>query len=335
MRSDPETQRQLFELVQRRFAFFASGDLDQEMDLWAPDEDIVAISTGADEFRLGHTEIRELRERRLEQSESRGFMLSRHHVSVFGEVALFAAEGETWALVAGEERRFPFRLTIAAIRRDGRWQLVQQHTSTPAATQPVGQAYPGPVETLVAALTHERPDLRPQASPDGVVTLLFSDIEGSTSLNDAIGDQRWIALLREHNATVRERIAAHGGSEVKTIGDAFMVAFSSPRRAVLCAIDLQRAFATYNHEHDDAPLRIRIGLHAGEPVREGGDFYGKSVTLASRIADAAKGGEILVSALLKELTDAGGDITFGDARDAELKGFAGPQRTYTVTWDGA
>jgi class 3 adenylate cyclase len=212
---------------------------------------------------------------------------------------------------------------------------MHQHTSTPAATQPAGEAYPRPVETLVAALEHERPDLRPQASPEGVVTLLFTDIEGSTSMNDEIGDMRWIALLREHNEIVRERVAAHGGTEVKTIGDAFMVAFSSPRRAVLCAIDVQRAFAAYNREHDDAPLRIRIGLHAGEPVREGGDFYGKSVTLASRIADHARGGEILVSSLLKELTDSGGDIESGDARDAELKGFTGSQRLYAVTWDSA
>ena len=117
---------------------------------------------------------------------------------------------------------------------------------------------------------------------------MFTDIEGSTSLNDQLGDQRWIALLREHNEIVRERIAAHGGSEVKTIGDAFMVAFPSARRAVLCAIDLQRAFAAYTANHPDAPLRIRIGLHVGEPVRDGGDFYGKSVTLASRIADQAR-----------------------------------------------
>jgi class 3 adenylate cyclase len=256
-------------------------------------------------------------------------------VSAQGDVAWFTGEGELWARVDGEDVNYPLRITAVLVRHGGRWRVVQQHSSTPAMTQREDEAYARPVETLAAALEHERPDLRLQASPEGVVTLLFTDIEGSTTLNDDIGDLRWIELLRSHNEIVRERLASHGGSEVKTIGDAFMVAFASARRAVLCAVDLQRAFAAYNREHDETPLRIRIGLHAGEPVREAGDFYGKSVTLASRIADEARGGEILVSSLLKELAESAGDIEFGEPRQAALKGFAEPQRLFAVKWDGA
>jgi class 3 adenylate cyclase len=337
MQPDPETERELRELLARRIASYTAGSVDTEMGWWSPDPDIVYISTGSEEFRRGHDEIRALRASRFEQATARGIELTRDSYSVEGDVAWYAGEGESWASVNGIERRWPVRVTVVMVRRDGRWMLAQQHTSTPAITQQAGEAFPRPIETLIAALEHERPDLRPQASSEGVVTLLFTDIEGSTLMNDEIGDQRWIALLREHNEIVRERIGAHGGSEVKTIGDAFMVAFASPRRAVLCAIDLQRAFAAYarqgrGREHVDAPLRIRIGLHVGEPVREGGDFYGKSVTLASRIADQAKGGEILVSTLLKGLTEAGGDIAFGDAREAELKGFAERQRLFAIDW---
>ena len=77
---------------------------------------------------------------------------------------------------------------------------------------------------------------------------------------------------------------------------------------------------------------MRAGLHAGEPVREADDFYGKSVVLASRIAGQARGGEILVSSLLKELAESAGDIEFGEARVAELKGFAGTHTMFPVVW---
>ena len=79
-------------------------------------------------------------------------------------------------------------------------------------------------------------------------------------------------------------------------------------------------------------MRIRIGLHTGEAVQEAGDFYGKHVNLASRIADEAKGGEILVSSLLRELTESAGDIAFGEGRVVELKGLTGSQRVFSVGW---
>lgn len=77
---------------------------------------------------------------------------------------------------------------------------------------------------------------------------------------------------------------------------------------------------------------MRAGLHAGEPVREADDFYGKGVILASRIAGQAHGGEILVSSLLKELAESAGDIEFGEPRVAELKGFTTPQAMFPVVW---
>ena len=163
------------------------------------------------------------------------------------------------------------------------------------------------------------------------MTLLFTDIVGSTALNERLGDQRWLALLLEHNDLVREQIQPHDGFEVKTIGDAFMVAFGSARDAVQCAIAIQRTFAEYNKSTEE-PLRVRVGLHTGEAIKEADDFYGKHVTLASRIADEAQGGEILVSALLRELTESGGDIRFSGGREVELKGFSGGQRVFAVDW---
>ena len=114
---------------------------------------------------------------------------------------------------------------------------------------------------------------------------------------------------------------------MKTIGDAFMVAFGSARRGVLCAVGIQEAISRYGVEHPDQAVRVRIGLHAGEPVREGNDFHGKSVVLGSRVAGAASGGEILVSALMHELTESAGDIRFDAGREVVLKGLEGTPRS--------
>jgi class 3 adenylate cyclase len=99
---------------------------------------------------------------------------------------------------------------------------------------------------------------------------------------------------------------------------------------VLCAVGVQEAISRYAVEHPDQAVRVRIGLHAGEPVREGNDFHGMSVVLASRIAGAASGGEILVSALMRELTESAGDIRFDAGREIVLKGCEGTRRVYPV-----
>ncbi len=187
------------------------------------------------------------------------------------------------------------------------------------------------IDAVALAVDGERPDLRPHAAPDGTVTILFTDIEGSTELNERLGDQRWMELLRVHNAVVRDQIAAHGGFEVKSQGDGCMVAFGSARRALQCAIALQRAFAEHNRVAGE-PVQVRIGLHTGEAIHEAGDFYGRHVNLASRIADQAEGGEILISSLLKELTQSAGEFEFDEGRQLSLKGLSGLQQAFQVRW---
>jgi len=83
------------------------------------------------------------------------------------------------------------------------------------------------------------------------------------------------------------------------------------------------------------PIQVRIGLHTGEVIKEGDDFFGKHVNLAARVASQASGGEILVSSLLKELTSSGGDIEFGDPREVELKGLTGVHEMFPVSWQSA
>ena len=187
------------------------------------------------------------------------------------------------------------------------------------------------IDAVAAVVESQQPDLRKHAAPDGTVTLLFSDIEGSTAKTEELGDQRWMQVLREHNTIIREQLAAHDGFEVKSEGDGFMLAFQSARKALQCAIETQKAFAK-RAESSEVPINVRIGLHTGEVIKEGDDFFGKHVNLAARIASQANGGEILVSSLLKELTASGGDIEFGDVREVELKGLSGVRHVHLVNW---
>jgi class 3 adenylate cyclase len=187
------------------------------------------------------------------------------------------------------------------------------------------------IDRVFTTVNSAHPDLKPHAAPDGTVTILFSDIEGSTAMTERLGDQRWLELLREHNNIVRKRVAAHEGFEVKAEGDGFMLAFGSARSALQCAAEIQRAFAQRN-ESADEPINVRIGLHTGEAIKEADDFFGKNVILAARIAGQAQGGEVLVSSLLKELTESAGDITFGDRREVELKGLSGQHHVFEVAW---
>jgi len=176
--------------------------------------------------------------------------------------------------------------------------------------------------------------------PGAFRTVLFTDLAGSTSMMQRLGDEKGRAVLREHERIVREALKAHGGTEVKTMGDGFMASFSSATRALECAIAMQRAFAEHNaallRQAQDAhtehvEVRVRVGLNAGEPIAEDEDLFGTAVILAARIAAKAEGGEIMVSDTVRGLV-AGKGFLFSDHGDVELRGFEDPVRLYEVRW---
>jgi class 3 adenylate cyclase len=193
----------------------------------------------------------------------------------------------------------------------------------------------GSIMLVARSVERARPDLTDAVAPDGTVTIMFSDIEGSTVLTEQLGDQRWLELLHRHNALIRRHLAEHAGFEVKSQGDGFMVAFASARSAIQCAIAIQREVEARNEHTTNQRLRVRIGLHTGEVIREREDFFGKNVILAARIAAAAHGGEILVSALVRELVASTQEFDFGEPREERLKGLHDPHRLYEVQWAAA
>lgn len=189
------------------------------------------------------------------------------------------------------------------------------------------------IDRVLSWVEEEQPDLAGATAPDGTVTILFTDIENSTALNERLGDRRWLEVLRAHNSMVRHCIGEHGGYEVKSQGDGFMIAYPSARRGLECAVDMQRNLTQADHAGLDEPLRVRIGLHTGEAIREGDDFYGRSVTFAARLGDQAQGGEILTSSLVRDVVGSAADVTFEDAGELQLKGLRGRQRAYRVLWE--
>jgi class 3 adenylate cyclase len=168
-----------------------------------------------------------------------------------------------------------------------------------------------------------------QHAASSVCTILFTDVEGSTALTERLGDAKAREVLRNHERITREALRAHGGAEVKAMGDGFMASFSSATRALECAIAMQRAFAAHDDEHPETPIRVRIGLNAGEPIAEDEDLFGTAVNMAARIAAQAQGGQILASDVVRQLV-AGKGFLFSDHGEIPLKGFDQPMRLYEV-----
>ena len=142
--------------------------------------------------------------------------------------------------------------------------------------------------------------------PEGTVTILFTDAEGSSELVRDLGDHRARTILRRHDDIIRQAIQSHEGTEVEQAGDSFMAAFSTARRAVACALDIQRTLAADRAEQMDAAVQVRIGMDTGEVLAEEQRYFGSTVFRAARIADLASAGRILVSEATKVLASQAG-----------------------------
>lgn len=189
-------------------------------------------------------------------------------------------------------------------------------------------------------LQEGRPAAAQAMAPAGLVTILFTDMEGSTPLTQRLGDEGAQEVLRAHNRIIRDALKEHGGAEIKHTGDGIMASFSSASKALRCAIAIQQAMTEWNTgsgAHGRAPLQVRIGLNAGEPVAEdadpstgsGRDLFGTAVQLAARICAQAQPGRIVASNVVRELA-AGKGFMFSDMGEAVLRGFENPVRLYEV-----
>ena len=172
------------------------------------------------------------------------------------------------------------------------------------------------------------------ALPAGTVTFVFSDVEGSTELLKRLGDH-YAELISDHRSIVRETFGAHGGVEIDAQGDAFFFAFARARDAVAAAVEAQRAHAEHSWP-DGGHVRVRMGLHTGEPAVGEEGYLGLDVVRAARICTAGKGGHVLVSEATRVLLGVSlpQGVSVHPMGERRLKDLDEPERVYELVIDG-
>ncbi|MEX2420879.1 MAG: adenylate/guanylate cyclase domain-containing protein, partial [Actinomycetota bacterium] len=171
-------------------------------------------------------------------------------------------------------------------------------------------------------------DLRSSGRAVARRTFVFTDIVGSTTLLEAIGDDAWNDLRRWHDETLRRCVAQHGGEEVDHTGDGFFVSFADVPSAVACAQEIQHKLVEHRREHGFAP-QVRIGLHAAEATKVGANYSGMGVHTAARIGAVGGAGEIVASASSVDGLD---ELEVSDRRMVDLKGIAEPVEVVSIDW---
>jgi class 3 adenylate cyclase len=170
--------------------------------------------------------------------------------------------------------------------------------------------------------------------PSGTVTFVFSDIEGSTALLKRLGD-RYGDVLADHRRLMREALGTGGGVEIDTQGDAFFFAFARARDAVAASVEAQRAHAAHRWP-DGVDVRMRMGLHTGEPAVGDEGYHGLDVVRAARLCGAAAGGSVLLSETTRALV--GSAVPEGVAvhpvGERRLKDLDEPERVFELEIEG-
>lgn len=187
---------------------------------------------------------------------------------------------------------------------------------------------------IVSAVDRDLLAHRGQTSPDGMVTIVFTDVEGSTEMMERLGEQSWFELMKIHNGLVRQCASRHEGEVIQSLGDGFMIAFTSAAFALACAVALQRTFARFNDRHQAQQLQVRIGVHTGNILYADDILLGRTVVLAARITGQARGGEILISTECVEYTKRLGMWRYGEPTEVRLKGLSDAQRLHALDWSG-
>jgi len=179
-----------------------------------------------------------------------------------------------------------------------------------------------------------QPSRTQRKKPEPAITraFLFSDLRDYTSFVEAKGDAAAARLLRDYRTVVRREVARHDGAEVKTEGDSFYVVFESPSTALDCAVAILRAADVRNGRDPTSPLRIGVGVHAGETIAYDDQFVGSAVNIASRLAGKAGAGELLISDTLRGLVRTSRSIAMSERGALELKGVTELIRAWTVDW---
>lgn len=186
------------------------------------------------------------------------------------------------------------------------------------------------VEAFLGRVADPPPSVDDHAPVDGAFrAIMFTDIVDSTEMTARLGNVRAVEMVRAHDGIVRRALTEVGGREVKHTGDGIMASFGDVAAAVACACAIQQAFAAFNHSSSE-PLKVRIGIDAGEPVEDNHDLFGATVQMAARLCHNAAPETTLVSDTVRGLL--ADSLRLRAIEPRQLKGFASPINLYEVAW---
>jgi adenylate cyclase len=320
-----EPSEEIRRVIDRWMSAISEGNAEAALARMSDHPGAVVVGTDAAEWWRG-SEIRALWGRQIEEL-GEAFSVQVDEIEAWEEGTVGWASVKETVRVDG--RTLEARATYVLRLERGDWKVVQVHWSFPQANaETLGRSLTVTLEELERIVQRDRPDLSASFAGDGTVTIAFTDIVDSTSMLSRLGDRAWVEVIQHHDAVIQEVTVANGGTVVETQGDGSMLAFSSARRAVACAEAIQHridsAFADLS-----PPIRVRIGIHTGDAIKEADHFFGTTVHYAARVASQALGGEVLVSTVVRDLV-AGQGIDFRESREVELKGIDGTHQLFAV-----
>lgn len=314
---------ELAAIVRRYLTAYGENDTDTLLNFYGDSRAVFYQGTAEGEFWDGPT-IRAIMPAYMETKpefrcldlEVRGFERGDTGFAVF-RVEIEFVSGKT-AVVRGTH--------LFSLER-GMWRLVHAHHSSPRPnTENMGYEAKGVEELLQAAA-----DAPLDIGQTGMASVMFTDIVDSSAIAETVGDRIWNGAVRRHLDAVRGLIDAGGGRMVKTLGDGTMSTFPSARRALDTARVIQRAVSASDEE---PRLPLRIGVHTGEVVDAGDDFFGTVINKAARVASLAGPREIRVSDATRIMVGNDGGFDFSEPVSVKLKGLEGDHTVYRLEWRG-
>jgi adenylate cyclase len=320
--------RELRALLQAIYQAWMTGG-HKLLEFFSEAGDVLLIGTDSNEWVEGGRLAKAAFARQLDEMGAVTIHPGDIKAVVCGDMG-WIADAPRFAFAQGETVHL--RITAVAAREGFHWRIIHWHVSLgmPNADA-LGIELTTSLDVICSEISKEQPNLEDLVASNGGLTILFSDIVDSTFLNEALGDRQWLDLLHRHDQVVEMETSQRHGRVVKHQGDGYMLVFQFSDKALDAAIAIQTRLA-----NDDALLRdvqVRMGLHVGKPIERRGDFFGRDVAYAARVAASANGREILVSAPFLQTLPRLDPAQLGTPRRTHFKGIEGPQQIVPILYE--
>lgn len=320
----PEPNPELKAVLKRFLESIAARDFDTSAAILSGSETMRYIGSDDAESWSG-TDVRRVFAAHMDQLPAFTFEIDLDSLEAFSEGRVGWGTARIVAQFEGQDE-VVLRHTAVYVLEEGFWHAVQIHNSIGLRNEEVaGVALTNTLDELLRSLELDPQGNLEEASSRGTMTLLFTDIEASTSTAASVGDRRWSEIISWHDQIIRDHAEQHGGVVIKALGDGALLSFGSAHAAAKASIGIQRAISGPDALEE---ISIRIGIHSGDVVMTEGDVLGNTVNVAARVASAARGGEIVVSSVVYGMLADSPAFEFGATRQVELKGI---ERVHEVT----